>query len=379
MKHALSVENCIGPAALAFLALGLAACFNPSYDQPRCGPEQACPSGLTCVAEVCVRDPGIGAGDPDAGTDGPRADAPMIDAPPAVTTFPSCIDLPRTCGPNGNGDCCESPTVPGGTYFRAYDASGGGTMNFPATVSDFRLDKYEVTVGRFRRFLELSGRATQVNPPVTGSGAHARIPDSGWRETWNSRLPATLANWRTVMQCTPLATWNNSPGTLENRPINCVSFYVAMAFCIWDGGYLPTEAEWNYAAAGGNQHRIYPWSDPPTAADVGIPRASYDCLGDTITGCSLNDLVPVGSKPAGNGRWGHADLAGNVHEWMLDSDGNLPVPCVDCAHFRDTAGRVSRGGQYNNSIDFARLFSRTYSLDTQNSDPYGFRCARPVR
>jgi formylglycine-generating enzyme required for sulfatase activity len=47
-----------------------------------------------------------------------------------------------------------------------------------------------------------------------------------------------------------------------------MDWYEAYAFCIWDGGFLPTDAEWNYAAAGGAQQRAYPWSNPPTSLTI---------------------------------------------------------------------------------------------------------------
>ena len=60
----------------------------------------------------------------------------------------SCVGLAATCGPNRNEDCCSSSLVPGGTYNRGSDPALPAT--FPATVGDFWLDKYEITVGRFR-------------------------------------------------------------------------------------------------------------------------------------------------------------------------------------------------------------------------------------
>src|SRR5215468_7497372 len=90
-----------------------------------------------------------------------------------ISTPPSCMTLPATCGASGNDSCCNSPDVPGGTYYRSYDLAGdanSGNTNYPATVSSFRLDKYEVTVGRFRAFVN-SGMGTQSNPPLTLTGA----------------------------------------------------------------------------------------------------------------------------------------------------------------------------------------------------------------
>src|SRR6185503_5212427 len=100
--------------------------------------------------------------------------------------------------------------------------------------------------------------------------------------------------------------------------MNCVSWFEAFAFCAWDGGRLPTETEWNYAAAGGNEQRVYPWG-----ANIDLTKASYDCAGDgSGTGtpnCMFSDMLPVGSRsPQGDGKWGQADLAGNVWEWTLD-------------------------------------------------------------
>src|SRR5258706_450328 len=74
----------------------------------------------------------------------------------------SCSGLPKTCGSSRPDDCCASSIVPAGSFIR----DNGVTGNYPATVSAFRLDKYEVTVGRFRKFLA----AYPGSQPAAGSG-----------------------------------------------------------------------------------------------------------------------------------------------------------------------------------------------------------------
>ena len=68
-----------------------------------------------------------------------------------------------------------------------------------------------------------------------------------------------------------------------------------------------------------DENRLYPWGvDEPDAT-----LAVYDCLGDgSMAGdCAPGDILSVGSKPLGNGRWGHSDLAGSMCEWILDPPG----------------------------------------------------------
>jgi hypothetical protein len=93
-------------------------------------------------------------------------------------TAPSCKELTAVCGPKGSDDCCKSFPVPGGTFSRGYDGVLYNDASHPATVSDFKLDKYEVTVGRFRAFLN-AGLGTQKTPPAEGSGdmKRSRAPD----------------------------------------------------------------------------------------------------------------------------------------------------------------------------------------------------------
>ncbi|WP_437616380.1 hypothetical protein WMF20_21365 [Sorangium sp. So ce834] len=68
----------------------------------------------------------------------------------ACRAYPaSCANLPATCGPSGAESCCESKTITGGTFQR-FDTNS--RVASPATVSSFKLDRFEVTVGRFRHF-----------------------------------------------------------------------------------------------------------------------------------------------------------------------------------------------------------------------------------
>jgi formylglycine-generating enzyme required for sulfatase activity len=169
--------------------------------------------------------------------------------------------------------------------------------------------------------------------------------------------------------------------------MNCLTWYVAMAFCAWDGGYLPTEAEWNYAAAGGEQQRAYPWSVPADSLVVDSAHASYEqtdgqCLGDGMPDCTVTDLVPVGTKPAGDGRWGHSDLAGNVEEWVLDFPAPYVTPCIDCAKLdaKDPRDREIRGGNFfQGGGEFFLRNSTRYSYDPSFTNAsVGARCARPA-
>ena len=307
-------------------------------------------------------------------------------APPFGAPGPSCNGMDGTeCQ---GKSCCSSLLVPGGSFPMGRSTDGadmcrpglacGGDEEpeHEVTVSAFYLDEFEVTVGRFRRFVEQYDGTV----PVEGVGAHPKIAGSGWQAAWNSHYHATREKLVSAIKCnSSYQTWRDSPSGTEQHPMNCVNWYEAFAFCAWDGGRLPTEAEWEKAAAGGDENRLYPWG----MAEADITRASYECRYDGKSGCTFADIAQVGSFPAGQGRWGHKDLAGNLWEWVLDwyqrdwyaGQGNA---CIDCANLNQVSrdSRVVRGGvfaSYATSLCAATRFS---SAPTDRDYDGGFRCAR---
>ena len=325
-----------------------------------------------------------GAGDTGAGDAGVDATVDAADAGPVV---PSSCAVPgdglTNCG--AGESCCTSPLVTGGIFSRSYDGNTFTNATFQATVADFRLDKYQITVGRFRKFVDaVVGGYT----PPAGSGKHKHLNagaglaasgggfETGWDTAWNTSLPGTKATWDSsaYLACDPtFGSWTSAVGANERRPIDCTNWQQAAAFCIWDGGFLPSEAEYNYAASGGSEQRVYPWSSPPSSVAVGDTHAVY-CGGACLKTSN------VGSKaPLGNGRYGQADLAGNVFEWVLDFY-KLPyneTSCVNCAYVTPTTDRMARGGSFYHSAPYLLASDRNgFAPPMERTSIRGARCAR---
>ena len=284
----------------------------------------------------------------------------------AAKSGQSCTDVDTCLGGDG---CCTSLDVPGGAF--AMGRGLTGTDKFPGperelpehsvTVSPYALDKYEVTVARFRRFVN----GWDYTPPPSGTGAHPRIPRTGWDSAWNDRLPASRAALEARLGCNgALSTY----GRGDRRPINCVDWYTAFVFCAWDGGRLPTEAEWEFAAANGAANTMAPWGPKgPTGL------ASYGCTPP----CALDSYHEVGSYPKGANALGHLDLSGNVSEWVFDAfDLYAAAPQEDPAVTGAAIVRATRGGSALTHEFTMRAVYRIGNAAPNSFGDLGLRCAR---
>ncbi len=315
----------------------------------KCGAKLACETAEDCVSNVCTL--GKCEGIPSCARGGPGAG--------------------RNCGPGGDEDCCSSLAIPT-TSFNRYNSA-----QHPATVKGFSLDKFEVTVGRMRAFLtSIEGNARQFGPLV-GAGAHPGIAGSGWRAEWNDMLPESMDDVNLFFGAACAAggdasqggapTYRPQPSENDKKPANCTGWYLLNAFCAWDGGRLPTEAEFQLALVGGEEQRLRAWPDsvlgrqaltfengqqlvsaflaPANANGSAVGLHTFGEQRRHLTEQNVADdgdshIAPVGSFPRGNGRWGHADLNGNIYELVLDESRpvdlqtGLPAPdtCINCAN-----------------------------------------------
>jgi formylglycine-generating enzyme required for sulfatase activity len=244
-------------------------------------------------------------------------------------------------------------------------------------VGSFFLDKYEVTLGRFRSFLADYDSWRSLGNPRPGAGGHPRIPGLGWQERYAGDMPesAELFEGR-VRLCSevPLATLD-LPNAPSQVPLNCVSWHEAAAFCTWDGGRLPSYAESYYAGVGGALDRTYPWGDDPPPSQV---YALYGCAFGFLTPqCTAAYVLPVGSHPAGAGLYGQHDLAGSLTEWLLDgSPAAFTEGCSDCGALASTDEHYWRGGSWLEDADSLRNAPFVIAEATLRLPFLGLRCAR---
>ncbi|MCA9620032.1 MAG: SUMF1/EgtB/PvdO family nonheme iron enzyme [Myxococcales bacterium] len=224
---------------------------------------------------------------------------------------PSCDGGPGA-GTDCHGvSCCARGELPAGTF---HFVTKPGVEPREMKVAAFELDRFEVTVGRFAAWAKAGSPL-----PKEGEVLQLDLAQKPIRWTSHAKLMAQrgdrLAGWRKY------DTWS---AKRWRAPKNSVNWYTAAAFCHWDGGRLPTEIEWQYAAVGGDEQRRYPWgSEAPD-----LSRAVYNCAGSGTGACDLSDLLDVGSKPKGVARWGHHDMVGSVFEWTVDREGRAGLDMV---------------------------------------------------
>ena len=192
----------------------------------------------------------------------------------------------------------------------------------------FYIDKMEVTVGQYARFLA----ATGAKPPVGWSGP------------------------------TP-------PAGREQLPIANITWFDAMRYAIWAGKRLPTEAEWEKAARG-TDGRLYPWGDvdDPDRRRLDVETSAGDGLG------------PVGQLPSGASPYGCLDMSGNAWEWTADWYRPYPHSSANLVHFGEQY-KVIRGGggiYFYGAANTGRCTQRARLVPYGAYDALGFRCVADV-
>ncbi len=219
-----------------------------------------------------------------------------------LRTSTTAWDLDDSATPARPVDDLERVAVPAGTFVLGTDDRRWTYDNErPATemhVDAFHLDRFPVTNRRWMAFVADGG---PERPELWSDRGWA------WRLENDADLPQgwtrTDAGWR-------VRRFGRLIDLDPREPVQHVSWFEAEAFATWAGGRLPTEIEWEKAAAwdpATGASRRFPWGDePPTAdrANVGLRRQGP---------------LPVGSLPAGASALGVEQLAGDVYEWTTSS------------------------------------------------------------
>ena len=305
------------------------------------------------------------------------AQAPVVQAPQAGSTFKDCADCP------------EMVVIPAGSFTMGSSAAEQALANEAGAAKDltdrenpqhtvrvasFSLGKTEVTVAQFRRFVEAKNYQTDAERNLNATGCFAWLNSDG------------KFDWRADH------SWRNPGWTVkDNEPVTCISHNDATAYVQWLSQstrktyQLPSEAQWEYAARAGSS-TSRPWGDNSNDAckhangtdqTKGPTGQSWSKIHECNDGYWF--VAPVGNYQAN--AFGLHDMLGNVWEWTQDcwNASYQGAPTNDSAWTTgDCTQRVLRGGSWNIDPAYLRSAYRNRSTTDYRSPASGFRLARTL-
>lgn len=236
----------------------------------------------------------------------------------------------------------EMVVIEGGPFERG--SSDGNRDEMPRHqiyVNSFALDIHPVTNEQFVRFLEALGGEKDNNHQDVIRLKDSRIKRSGGKVSIESGY--------------------------AKHPVVGVTWYGAVAYARWVGKRLPTEAEWEVAAKGGDANALF-----ATGSDIEKSQANF----------FSSDTTPVMSYPPNS--IGLYDMAGNVYEWCHDWYGynfydiSIQEPDNPTGPLQGVY-RVLRGGCWKSLKEDLRCSRRHRNNPGTVNGTYGFRCAADVQ
>lgn len=160
----------------------------------------------------------------------------------------------------------------------------------------------------------------------------------------------------------------------DDYPMNCLTWFEADEFCRWAGKRLPTEAQWERAARGDSDKRIYPWGNDPPDCSMVVHRDPRNG-----PGCGKYSTHNVKSKKDGVSPYGIYGLGGNVWEWTADwYDARYYDKAVTANPTGAPNGKTKtiKGGSWNGVDYFIRSSFRLGFPPQYRDFNGGFRCAK---
>ncbi|HIW69529.1 MAG TPA: formylglycine-generating enzyme family protein, partial [Candidatus Dietzia merdigallinarum] len=263
---------------------------------------------MTTTSSCCAPSGPLGPGKPDpASPHGPDTNG---------------VPWPGSAIPGaGAGRSRRQKVIPSGSFQmgdqhdEGYPADGEVPVH-EVRIDSFRMDETAVTNAQFATFCKDTGYVTEAEQIGVSAVFHLAV-DAAEADVMHQL--AETPWWVAVKG----ANWRHPGGPrssitdLQNHPVVHVSWNDAMAYCLWSGTRLPTEAEWEYASRGGLQSARFPWGDELT------PRGRWNLnvwQGRFPTHNSVEDgyLTTAPVRTFRPNDFGLYQMVGNVWEWCAD-------------------------------------------------------------